>query len=63
LVVAEDSADLTSEVNDVREFLDSHQVVEVDSFGLADSVDVVPSEIDQHDMFRSVLFGCRQLGT
>jgi hypothetical protein len=50
-------------VDDVTELLYSHQVVEIDSFGLADPVDVVPGKIDQHDVFRSVLVGCGQLGT
>ena len=50
-------------MNDVTEFFYSHQIVEVDSFGLADPVDVVPGKVNQHDMFRSVLVGCRQLGT
>jgi len=53
---------LTCQVDDMTEFLYSHQVVEVDSLGLADPVDVVPGKVDQHDMFRSVLVGRRQLG-
>jgi len=47
----------------MTELLYSHQIVEVDGFGLADPIDVVPGKIDQHDMFRSVLVGSGQLGT
>jgi hypothetical protein len=35
-----------------------HQVVHLHGLGLAHSVDVVSSEIDQHDVFGPVLFAC-----
>jgi len=47
----------------MTEFLYSHQIVEVDGFGLADPINVVPGKIDQHDMLRSVLVGSGQLGS
>ena len=50
-------------MNDVTELLKLHQVVYVDGFWLADSVDVVSGKIDQHDMLCSVLFRSKKLGS
>jgi hypothetical protein len=59
--LAEDSRDLTREVHHVAEFLDLHQAVDVDRLGPAHAVDVVPCEIDEHDVLGAVLEGSEQL--
>jgi hypothetical protein len=55
LIGAEHTADLTRQVHHVRELLDLHKRVDDDRLGLAHPVDVVPGEVDQHDVFGAVL--------
>lgn len=55
LIGAEHPADLTGQVHHVRELLDLHERVDDDRLGLAHPVDVVPGEVDQHDVFGAVL--------
>jgi hypothetical protein len=50
-------------MDDMTEFLDSHEIIEVDCFWLADSIDVVSREIDQHNVLCSIFVGCGQLST
>lgn len=40
---------------DVREFLDDHESVNAGGEGVADTVDIVSSKIDEHDMLCPVL--------
>lgn len=58
LVLSENTANLTGQVNDMAKLFQPHQVVHLHGLGLAHSVDVVSSEIDQHDVFGPVLFAC-----
>lgn len=37
-----------------------HEIVQLDSLWLADSVDVISRQIAQHEVLRSVLFGGEQ---
>ena len=50
-------------MDDVRKLLESHEVVDLDGLGSADSVDVVPGEIDKHDVLGSVLGRRKQAGS
>jgi hypothetical protein len=63
LVLPEHATDLTGEVNDVRELFEPHEVVDLDGRRLADSVDVVSGEVDEHDVFGSVLWRGEQAGS
>ena len=44
-------------MNDVTEVLYSHQMIHFDRLGLADAVDIIAREVDQHDMLGSILLG------
>src|SRR5262249_54391940 len=45
--------DLTGDVKDVRVPLDAHEVSDTHTSEFGNSPDVIPSEIDEHDMFRA----------
>lgn len=55
LILAEHPADLTRQVHDVRELFDLHERVDDDRLGAAHAVDVVPREVDEHDVLGAVL--------
>ena len=40
--------------------LEPHEVVNLHSLGLANTVDVVPRKIDKHDVFCAILLGVEQ---
>ena len=42
-------------MNDMAEFVQSHKVINFDGLGLAYSVNIVTSEVDQHDVFCPIL--------
>lgn len=63
LSLSKNTGDLTGEMNDVTELLDLHELVDLDGFGFADSVDVVSSEVDEHDVFRSIFWRREKLGS
>lgn len=48
-------------MDNVAEFLELHEVVDLDGGRLADSVDVVSREIDQHDVLGAVFLRCQEL--
>ena len=48
-------------MNDVAELLHCHQMVYLDRLGLANTVDIIAREIDQHDMLSSIFLGVQQL--
>jgi hypothetical protein len=50
-------------MDDMTEFLQSHQIIHLDSLRLADSVDIVPRQIDQHDMLCTIFLAGQQLFT
>lgn len=47
-------------MDDMTEFLELHQIVHVHRLGLADPVDVVSGQIDQHDVLGSILLRCQK---
>ncbi len=51
---AEDARDLGDKVLDVGEFLDDHEAVDAGGEGVADAVDVVAGEVDEHDVLGAV---------
>lgn len=53
--LAKDARDLGGEVHDVTELFDLHQTVDLDRLGLADAVDIVASEVNEHDVLCSIL--------
>lgn len=57
---SEEPSDEGGEVYDMRELLDLHQVNDLDRLWLADTIDIVPGEIDEHDMLGPVLFAFSQ---
>lgn len=50
-------------MHDVTELLNLHQTVDLDRSGLADSVDVVPCQVNEHDVLGSVLEGSEKTGS
>lgn len=48
-------------MNNMTELLNLHEVVDLDSFGFAHTIDIVSRKIDKHDVLCSVLLGCSQL--
>lgn len=48
-------------MDDMAELLDLHEMVDLDGVGLADTVDVVAGEIDEHDVFGPVFLGRAEL--
>ena len=58
--ISKHPADLTRQVHDMRELLDLHQRVNLDSRGLTDPVDIVSCEIDKHDMLCSIFHRARE---
>ena len=56
LVLSKDSTDLTGQVDDMTELFHPHKVIHLNSLWLADSVDIVPRQVNQHDMLCPVLF-------
>lgn len=38
----------------MTEFLDFHEIVDLDSFGLTDSVDIVSGKVDEHDVLCAI---------
>ena len=63
LALAQSSRDLRSQMRDMAEVLQSHQVVNFDRLGLADPIDIVPRQIHQHDMLGPIFLGRQQLRT
>ena len=49
-------SDGAREVDDMTEFLEHHKLVDLDSCRIAHSVNIVSCQIEQHDVFRSILF-------
>lgn len=43
---------------DVAEPFQLHQMVDLDSLGLADAIDIVSSQVYKHDMLRAIFLGC-----
>lgn len=41
----------------MTEFLEPHKVIDLDRFGFAHSIDIITSEVDEHDMFCAILVG------
>jgi len=50
-------------MDNVTELLDLHKLVDLDGFGFADSVDIVASEVDEHDVFRSIFWRREKLSS
>jgi hypothetical protein len=48
---------------DMTKLLQLHQIIDVNGFWLADTIDIVPSEIDQHDVLCAIFFGSEKLGS
>lgn len=47
----------------VTELFDLHEVVDIDSLGLAYPVDIVSGKVDKHDVLRSVFVRGKKTGT
>lgn len=47
----------------MTELFDLHKVVNIDSLGLANPVDIVSGKVNQHDVLRSVLVRGKKTGT
>jgi hypothetical protein len=48
-------------MDDVTEFLYRHKMIHFHRLWLAHAVHVVSGEINKHDMFCAILFGCLEL--
>lgn len=63
LVLPQLSADLRRKMNNMTKLLDLHELVDLDGQRLADAVDVVSGQVDEHDVLGPVLFAREQTGT
>lgn len=50
-------------MNDMAELLDLHEVVDLHSLWLTDSVYIISCKIDEHNVFCSIFFGSKEDGT
>lgn len=61
LVGPQDARHLRDEVLDVAKLFHLHEAVDADAVGVADAVDVVAGQVDEHDVLGAVLEGAAQL--
>ena len=54
LAFSQDTGHLRCQVHDMAELFHVHQRIDLHRFWLAHSIDVVPRQIDQHDVFCAV---------
>ena len=54
LVFPEKPSNSRCQVLDVAELLDHHQLIHLDRSWLTRTIDIVPSEVNQHDMFSTI---------
>ena len=58
LILPKQPGHLRGQVLDMAELLDRHQVIHLDRSRLTRTIDVVPGEVNQHDVFSTVFFRC-----
>lgn len=50
-------------MDNMAELLNLHQMIDLDCLRLADAVHVVPSQVNQHDVFRAVFLRGKKNGS
>lgn len=63
LAFSKSSRDLRSQMDNMTKLLQLHKVVHLDSLRLANTINVVSCQIDQHDVLCAVLFGSQKNST